>query len=56
MSEVVEQVEPFVRALSTERPTLDELGLFGMLAMFVFLLNISLAYMYEWRRGGLDWD
>ena len=26
MSEVVEQVEPFVRALSTERPTLDELA------------------------------
>lgn len=34
----------------------DELGVFGMLAMFLFLLNITLVYMYEWRRGGLDWD
>jgi len=34
----------------------DDLGVFGMFAMFLFLLNISIAYMYEWRRGGLDWD
>jgi NADH-quinone oxidoreductase subunit A len=34
----------------------DELGVFGMFAMFLFLLNISIAYIYEWRRGGLDWD
>jgi NADH-quinone oxidoreductase subunit A len=34
----------------------DELGVFGMFAMFLFLLNISIAYLYEWRRGGLDWD
>lgn len=34
----------------------DGLGVFGVFAMFLFLLNISIAYMYEWRRGGLDWD
>lgn len=34
----------------------DELGAFAMFAMFLFLLNISIAYVYEWRRGGLDWD
>lgn len=33
----------------------DELGLFGLLAMCLFLFNISVAYAYEWRRGGLDW-
>lgn len=34
----------------------DELGVSGMFAMFLFLLNISIAYIHEWRRGALDWD
>jgi len=34
----------------------EELGVFGMFAMFLFLFNISVAYVYEWKRGGLDWD
>ena len=34
----------------------DELALFGFLAMLLFLVNITIAYVYEWRRGGLDWD
>ncbi|WP_203337223.1 NADH-quinone oxidoreductase subunit A [Nocardioides limicola] len=34
----------------------DELAWFGVLAVFLFLFNITLAYVYEWRRGGLDWD
>lgn len=34
----------------------DALGWFGLLAVFLFLFNITLAYAYEWRRGGLDWD
>ncbi len=34
----------------------DALSWFGLLAVLLFLLNITLAYAYEWRRGGLDWD
>ncbi|MBD8506211.1 NADH-quinone oxidoreductase subunit A [Hoyosella sp. G463] len=34
----------------------DELGLFGLAAMGLFLVNVSVAYVYEWRRGGLSWD
>ena len=34
----------------------DQLGTFGYLAVVLFILNLSLAYAYEWRRGGLDWD
>ncbi|MCL8023805.1 NADH-quinone oxidoreductase subunit A [Nocardioides bruguierae] len=34
----------------------DALGGFALLAVFLFLLNLTLAYVYEWRRGGLDWD
>lgn len=34
----------------------DALGLFGLLAMALFIVNVSVAYAYEWRRGGLSWD
>lgn len=34
----------------------DSLGLFGLAAMGLFIVNVSVAYAYEWRRGGLGWD
>jgi NADH-quinone oxidoreductase subunit A len=34
----------------------DQLQWFGLLAVTLFLVNITVAYAYEWRRGGLDWD
>lgn len=34
----------------------DSLGMFGFLAMLLFLVNLTIPYVYEWRRGGLDWD
>ena len=34
----------------------DQLGSFGYVAVVLFIVNLSLAYAYEWRRGGLDWD
>jgi len=34
----------------------DALSWFGLIAVTLFLFNISIAYVYEWRRGGLEWD
>ena len=34
----------------------DALGVFGFAAMMAFLALITVPYVYEWRRGGLDWD
>jgi NADH-quinone oxidoreductase subunit A len=34
----------------------DQLGAFGLVAMMLFLLNLAVPYVYEWRRGGLEWD
>ena len=34
----------------------DGLGLFGLGAMSLFIATIFVAYAYEWRRGGLEWD
>jgi NADH-quinone oxidoreductase subunit A len=34
----------------------DQLALFGFGAMALFIGTIFVAYAYEWRRGGLEWD
>jgi NADH-quinone oxidoreductase subunit A len=34
----------------------DQVGMFGYLAMMLFLVNLAVPYVYEWRRGGLEWD
>jgi NADH-quinone oxidoreductase subunit A len=34
----------------------DQLTAFGFIAMLLFLFNLAVPYVYEWRRGGLDWD
>ena len=33
----------------------DELGLFGLIEMGVFIAILLFAYAYVWRRGGLEW-
>jgi NADH-quinone oxidoreductase subunit A len=31
------------------------LGLFGLVEMAVFIGLVAVAYVYVWRKGGLDW-
>lgn len=34
----------------------DALGVFGLVEMVIFIATVFVAYVYVWRRGGLDWD
>ena len=34
----------------------DQLGLFGLIEMTLFIGTVFVAYAYVWRRGGLEWD
>ena len=34
----------------------DQLGLFGLVEMVLFIGTVFVAYAYVWRRGGLEWD
>ena len=34
----------------------DQLGLLGLVEMVLFILTLGIAYVYVWRRGGLEWD
>ena len=36
--------------------TFDALGVFSFAAMMIFLIVLGVAYFYEIRRGGLEWD
>ena len=35
---------------------LDRIGVFGLLAMGVFLAVLVVGFIYEWRKGALEWD
>src|SRR4026208_1282638 len=32
------------------------LGLFGLVEIVLFIVTVGFAYVYVWRRGGLDWN
>ena len=32
------------------------LATFGLVAMLSFLALITVPFVYEWRRGGFEWD
>ncbi|OBI17412.1 NADH-quinone oxidoreductase subunit A [Mycobacterium sp. E2327] len=34
----------------------DNLGVFALTEMMLFMLTVFVAYAYVWRRGGLNWD
>ena len=36
--------------------SLDSVGVFGILAMGVFLLVLIVGFVYEWKKGGMEWD
>jgi NADH:ubiquinone oxidoreductase subunit 3 (subunit A) len=35
---------------------INTLPLFGYWTMFVFLLILTIGLVYEWLKGGLDWE
>jgi len=35
---------------------LREIGMFGFLAMVVFLAILVIGFIYEWKKGALEWD
>ena len=33
-----------------------QLGLFGLLEMFVFVIILVVGYVYAWKKGALEWE
>lgn len=36
--------------------TLGDIGLFGFWSMVVFLGVLTVGFIYEWKKGALDWE
>ncbi len=36
--------------------SLDVVGTFGLLAMALFLAVLVVGFIYEWKKGALEWD
>ena len=36
--------------------SLKEVGIFGFWSMMVFLGVLTIGFIYEWRKGALEWD
>ncbi len=36
--------------------SLDAVGKFGLLAMALFLAILVVGFIYEWKKGALEWD
>ncbi len=35
---------------------INEIGLFGFLSMMVFLAILVVGFVYEWKKGALEWE
>jgi NADH-quinone oxidoreductase subunit A len=35
---------------------LNELGWFGVASMGIFLLILVVGFIYEWKKGALEWE
>ncbi|MDX1482003.1 MAG: NADH-quinone oxidoreductase subunit A [Woeseiaceae bacterium] len=36
--------------------SLDTVGTFGLIAMGIFLAVLVVGFIYEWKKGALEWD
>ncbi len=35
---------------------LDKLGMFGLLAMVVFVVELVVGFFFAWKKGALEWE
>ncbi|OKH90094.1 MULTISPECIES: NADH-quinone oxidoreductase subunit A [Thalassospira] len=36
--------------------TLGDIGTFGFLSMVIFLAVLTIGFVYEWKKGALEWE
>ena len=36
--------------------SLGAIGLFGFVSMMIFLFILTIGFIYEWKKGALDWE
>ena len=36
--------------------SLGKIGIFGFVSMMIFLFILTVRFIYEWKKGALDWE
>ena len=36
--------------------SLGKIGIFGFISMMIFLAILTIVFIYEWKKGALDWE
>ena len=36
--------------------SLGTIGMFGFISMMIFLFILTIGFIYEWKKGALDWE
>ena len=36
--------------------SLGQLGIYGFVSMMIFLSILTIGFIYEWKKGALDWE
>ena len=36
--------------------SLGKIGIFGFTSMMIFLFILTIGFIYEWKKGALDWE
>ena len=36
--------------------SLGAIGIFGFVSMMIFLFILTIGFIYEWKKGALDWE
>ena len=36
--------------------SLGSIGLYGYISMLIFLFILTIGFIYEWKKGALDWE
>lgn len=36
--------------------TLGDIGMYGFWSMVIFLIVLTIGFIYEWRKGALEWE
>ena len=36
--------------------SLGQIGLFGFISMMIFLFILTIGFIYEWKKGALEWE
>jgi NADH-quinone oxidoreductase subunit A len=35
---------------------INKIGMFGFVSMLIFLFILVVGFIYEWKKGALDWE